>query len=84
MNSLKYNFGGEDICVCGTFLNNKNLYSCRILNKEKHPRLEHSNIFSGTISEQKEIIQILKRNMKELENKTLAQDSPQADNCNTL
>ena len=42
MNSLTYNFGGEDICLCGTFLNYEHLYSCKILNKEKHPRLEYS------------------------------------------
>ena len=72
MNSLKYNFGGKDICLCGTFLNNEHLYSCKILNKEKHPRLEYSKKFNGSISEQKEIIQILKRNMKEFENSTQA------------
>jgi hypothetical protein len=84
MNSLKYNFGGEDICLCGTFLNNEHLYSCKTLNREKRPRLEYSNIFNGTIIEQKEIVQILKRNMEEYQNITLAQDSPRADNCNTL
>ena len=71
-------------CLCGTFLNDEHLYSCKTLNREKRPRLEYSNIFNGTIIEQKEIVQILKRNMEKFQIITLAQDSPRADNCNTL
>ena len=84
MNSLKYNFGGEDICVCGTVLNNEHLYSCETLNGEYLPSLKYSVIFNGTIVQQKEVIQILNRNKKIFENITLAQDSPGADNCINL
>ena len=77
MNSLKYNFGGEDMCVCSTVLNNEHLYSCETLNGEHFSSLEYQVIFNGTICQQKEVIQILNRNMKIFENNTLAQeDSP--------
>ena len=85
MNTLKYNFGGEDICVCGTLLKNEHLYSCETLNGENIMSLEYHKLFNGTIVQQKEVLQILKRNMKIFENYTQAQDaSPRADSCNNL
>ena len=81
MNSLKYIFGGEDTCVCGTVINNEQFYSCETLNRENSSSLEYSVMFNTTIVQQKEVIQILNKNKKVFEKITLAQDSPRADTC---
>ena len=73
MNDLKCNFGGENICICGNFLDNEHLFICEALNKKTQRSTEYKNMFNGTIKEQKDIVQILKTNMKIF---TLAQASP--------
>ena len=35
MNELKYNFRGKDLCICGMFLDNENLFNCEALNRGK-------------------------------------------------
>ena len=73
MNDLKYIFGGEDLCICGKFLYNEHLFICEALNKRTQRSTEYKNIFNGTIKEQKDIVHILKTNIKIF---TLAQASP--------
>ena len=79
MNKLKYNFGGEDICICGLNLENEHLLSCGILNNGTPRNISYNDIFNGSIKQQKDIIQILIKNMNKFEEITLAQDSPRAD-----
>ena len=76
MNELKYNFGGEDLCICGSRLDNEHLFNCEVLSEGKPSNTEYKLIFNGSIKQQKDIIQILNRNMKTLKKFTLAQDSP--------
>ena len=68
MNKLKYNFGGEEICICE-------------LNNRKPLNISYNDIFNGSIKQQKDIIQILIRNMNKYEEFNLAQDSLRADIC---
>ena len=79
MNKLKYNFGGEEICICGLNLENEHLVSCLILINGNPPNISYSDIFNGNIKQHKDIIPILIRNIKKYEEFTLAQDSPRAD-----
>ena len=40
MNELKYNFGGEDACICGIRLDNEHLMKCEILCEGKSSNQE--------------------------------------------
>ena len=73
MNDLKYNFGGEDNCICGSILENEHMFKCEALTKGSQRNMEYKNIFNGSIKEQKYIVQILITNKKIF---TLAQVSP--------
>ena len=42
MNDLKYNFGGEDICICRKFLDNEHLFNCETLNKGRQRSTEYN------------------------------------------
>ena len=59
MNKLKYNLGGEDICICGRNLENDHLLRCEILNNGTLSNILYNDIFNGSIKQQKDIIQIL-------------------------
>ena len=65
MNNLKYNYGGQELCVCGTKLDNEHLLICDVLNGGTRHNLSYDKIFSGTLSEQKSIIQKLTKNIQE-------------------
>ena len=76
MNQLKYNFGGEDICLCSLPLDNENLLNCESFNGGKPLNMDYTHIFNGTLKQQKDIIQMLNRNMKIFQTFTQAQDCP--------
>ena len=77
MNKLQYNYPGNkenELCQCGTNMTNEHLYNCNILNEENIIHDKYEQIFNGTITEQKRIIDILEHNMKKHEQYTSAQE----------
>ena len=69
MNQLYYNFPGnkvEEKGVCGIKLTDEHLYSCNDLRGEhiNEESPSYDNIFNGSISEQSEILKIVKHTMK--------------------
>ena len=77
MNLRKYNFPGNtenEICICGQSLTNEHLYYCYILrceNSENSDQYhEYNKIFNGTLHEQKEILNILRKHSKQYEKHT--------------
>ena len=76
MKDLKYNFGGAEFCICGTKLESEHLLNCETLNEGKPSNMNYNNIFNVSIKQQKDIIQLLNRNMKTFTKFTLAQDRP--------
>ena len=53
----------ENKCVCGNKEEMKHIYECTNLNMKK-VEVRYENIFNGTITEQKQILQRFKENLK--------------------
>ena len=66
MNNINHKFStNKDIqyCVCGKQITNAHLYYCEILNNEVR-NIPYNKIFNGTISEQKQVLNILRTNIR--------------------
>ena len=72
-NPLQYNTPGSgetQYCVCLEVLKNEHLYSCQILNSDQNRSEEmprYDAIFNGTLQQQKQIIDILIKNMEKIQ-----------------
>ena len=67
MNKLMYNQPGNkqtELCQCGEIITNEHLYYCIMLNEGIIRKDKYEQIFNGSITEQKIIINILDENMK--------------------
>ena len=67
MNKLLYNQPGTkqtELCQCGEIITNEHLYYCIMLNEGNIRNEKYEQIFNGSITEQKIIINILEENMK--------------------
>ena len=76
MNKLLYNQPGNEetqLCQCGENITNEHLYNCIVLNQGNIGIDNYEQIFNGTISEQKRILNILEQNMKKHEKSPSAQ-----------
>ena len=75
MNNLNYNFSNQKViqyCVCNEQMTNEHLYNCNMLRKKNKSNSityfpEYSNIFNGSIFDQKQILNILKQNIETYE-----------------
>ena len=77
MNKLNYNYPGNkivELCQCGVQMTNEHLYYCIVLNEGIRNQDKYEQIFNGTITEQKQILDILEQNMMKHEQFTSAQD----------
>ena len=66
MNNLSYNYPGNkkvEIFQCGVKMTNEHWYYCIVLNEGISIQDKYEQIFNGTITEQKQILDILKQNM---------------------
>ena len=63
-------------CLCGENVkfDNEHLYNCLVLNEGQKPTISYIQLFNGTLSEQRDIVNILNRNMNHFETFTQAQD----------
>ena len=79
MNKIQNNFYKQkfiEYCICGIKLTNIHLFTCTILNNVNSPKTSYTQIFNGSLSEQKEINNILNQNMEKIEAYTRAQVDP--------
>ena len=74
-NKLTYNYPGnkeKELCECGVNITNEHLYNCLMLNQGKIVEDNYEQIFNGTLSEQKQVLNILEQNMNKHEDYALA------------
>ena len=75
MNKISDNFKHHkyiENCICGGYLDNSHLFECSVLNDGKSLNISYSQIFNGSLNEQKYIVNILDKNMEKLEEYTQA------------
>ena len=75
-NKLKYIYPGNnenELCQCGVNITNEHVYNSLLLNQRQIIKNNYGQIFSGTLSEQKKVLNILEQNMRKHEELTLAQ-----------
>ena len=73
---LKYNHPGNkqsELCQYGVNITNEHVYNCPLLNQGHIIKNNYGQIFNGTLSEQKQVLNILEQNMKKHEDFTSAQ-----------
>ena len=83
MNEFNFNFKGlkdEESCVCTIKLSNPHIFQCRILNEFKDHELKYEDILNGTLHQQKNILNTMKKNIKTTE-KLPWQLEPTIDYC---
>ena len=72
---LTYNYPGnkeKELCECEVDITNEHLYNCLFLNQGKIVEDKCEQIFNGTLSEQKKVLNILEQNMNKHEDYALA------------
>ena len=75
MNHFNFNFRGlkdNELSVCTIQLNNPHILWCRILNDFKDHELNYQDITNGTLHQQKKILKIMKKNITNYSEITLA------------
>ena len=82
MNEFNFNYKGlndNETCVCSRKLNNPHILQCPmpntqlpILNNSKHYEYKYADILNGTLHQQKNILNIMKTNIANYRQITLA------------
>ena len=75
MNELKINFKGlkeEEFCICTHIMKNHNLYECKSLNNDDNSNYQYKDLLNGTLHQQKNILDSLKKNHEFYRKITLA------------